>query len=485
MVSSQDMRTFMDYAERTNAARVVFIGDTKQLDAVAAGTPFAQLQDAGMRTAVMDEIRRQRNDTLKQAVYHALSGEIKEAFGKLDGQVEKVDDPRTEAAARYLSLSPQERSGARVLALTNAARADINSAIRSGLQAEGSLSQDEVQISGLTNRQLTGAELADARNYAVGDAVIPTATSKTFGVQKGTLYTVADVDRGANAVTLTRAGGDGPGVTMPLDETFNKRAVGKMLTVYAPEARAISEGDQVRFRITDPRSGVTNGERAQITGLKEDALEAVTSDGRTLSLPSSSIAVRGLEHDYAATAHAVQGETVDRVIVAMNATERLATQKSFYVEISRARDEAILLTDNPDRLSKTIEQETGVRHGALDSWLDGRLAGARQDAPESASERPATDRKASPSEDRQRDAERVAERDMANGPTHADSAKKDAQRDVEKDAKDSVAENTKDAKDRQLSFFEDPEKRDQLRSDIKEIENYAERIRERNKEIER
>ncbi|AHD03559.1 hypothetical protein [Leisingera methylohalidivorans] len=42
----------------------------------------------------------------------------------------------------------------------------------------------------------------------------------------------------------------------------------------------------------------------------------------------------------------------------------------------------MLLTEDPDRLSKTIENETGIRQTALDAWLDGRLAGARARQPE-------------------------------------------------------------------------------------------------------
>ncbi len=68
---------------------------------------------------------------------------------------------------------------------------------------------------------------------------------------------------------------------------------------------------------------------------------------------------------------------MDRVIVAMQATERLVSQKSFYVEISRARDEAVLLTNDPDQLSKTGERQT-----TLDAWMDGRLAGPLSAAPE-------------------------------------------------------------------------------------------------------
>ena len=47
---------------------MVLVGDEKQLGAVDAGKPFAQLQAAGMKTAVMDQIMRQRDPALKEAV---------------------------------------------------------------------------------------------------------------------------------------------------------------------------------------------------------------------------------------------------------------------------------------------------------------------------------------------------------------------------------------------------------------------------------
>ncbi|OBY24818.1 MobF family relaxase [Leisingera sp. JC1] len=381
MVSAQDMRSFMDYAERTGAPRVVFVGDTQQLDAVAAGQPFAQMQKAGMRTAVMDEIRRQRDDDLKAAVYHSIRGEITAAFNRMEDNVLKVDDPRQEAADRFLALTPAERQGTRILALTNAARAEINEAVRDGLRQEGRIAAHEVKVNGLLNRQLTEAMLADARSYAPGDVVMSVATSKEYGLKKNGLYVVREADHRGNQLTVEHEE-TGVRTTLPLAVKFNQRELGRALVAYEREARGMAEGDQVRFRITDPESGIKNGLRAEIKSTKGGVIEAETQEGSRITIPADSLAARGLEHDYAATAHAVQGESVDRVIVAMRSTERLATQKSFYVEISRARDEAMLLTEDPDRLSKTIENETGIRQTALDAWLDGRLAGARARQPE-------------------------------------------------------------------------------------------------------
>ena len=74
---------------------------SKQLDAVDAGKPFVQLQQAGMKTATMDQIMRQREPELKAAVEASLGGDIKKAFEKLGSNVSEVNpDNLAGAAAR-------------------------------------------------------------------------------------------------------------------------------------------------------------------------------------------------------------------------------------------------------------------------------------------------------------------------------------------------------------------------------------------------
>ena len=53
---------------RAANAKTVLVVDEKQLGAVEAGKPFAQMKAAGMQTAVMDDILRQRDAELKAAV---------------------------------------------------------------------------------------------------------------------------------------------------------------------------------------------------------------------------------------------------------------------------------------------------------------------------------------------------------------------------------------------------------------------------------
>ncbi len=72
--------------------------------------------------------------------------------------------------------------------------------------------------------------------------------------------------------------------------------------------------------------------------------------------------LRHADRAWASTVHAFQGRTVDTVIAAMDANHKhLTTQKSFYVEISRARDRAELVTDDRAALRERLEAATGER----------------------------------------------------------------------------------------------------------------------------
>ena len=83
LASTVQAKDLLRIASELRIPKLVLVGDTKQLDAVDAGKPFAQLQQAGMKTAVMDEIMRQRDPDLKAAVEASLAGEIGKAFEKL------------------------------------------------------------------------------------------------------------------------------------------------------------------------------------------------------------------------------------------------------------------------------------------------------------------------------------------------------------------------------------------------------------------
>lgn len=84
LASTRQMHEFVSRLHRND--RVLLVGDTRQHEAVEAGRPFAQLQEAGMHTVNLDEILRQRDPELKQAVEQLARGEVREAVASLDDQ---------------------------------------------------------------------------------------------------------------------------------------------------------------------------------------------------------------------------------------------------------------------------------------------------------------------------------------------------------------------------------------------------------------
>ena len=85
-----------------------------------------------MKTAVMDEIMRQRDPALKEAVEASLAGDVARAFGKLESNVADVkpDNLAGAAAARWFALSPEERANAGLMAPSHALREDIDAIVR-------------------------------------------------------------------------------------------------------------------------------------------------------------------------------------------------------------------------------------------------------------------------------------------------------------------------------------------------------------------
>ena len=119
----------------------------------AAGKPFAQLQAAGMQTAVMDEIMRQRDPALKAAVEASLAGDIARAFEKLGENVAEVnaDNLAGAAAARWLALSPEERERTGLMAPSHALRERINEIIRERLARDGVMHGPSMQTERLAS----------------------------------------------------------------------------------------------------------------------------------------------------------------------------------------------------------------------------------------------------------------------------------------------------------------------------------------------
>ena len=364
LASTVQARDLLRIANALRIPRVVLVGDAKQLDAVDAGKPFAQLQRAGMQTAVMDEIMRQRDPALKEAVEASLAGEVGKAFEKLGDSVAEVkpDNIAGAVAARWLALPAEARERTGVMAPSHELRQAINGHIRERLARDGTIHGPAMEAERLVSKGYTDAEKALSSNYAAGDVVAFHRPYRRIGVEKGDERRVAGVDHEARTVLLEGAGG---GTVAWKPAEIGGRRGGT--EVYRAEGIELRAGDRIRWTRNDAGLGLVNSRTAEVAGVKDGRVTFRLEDGRKLELGQGDPQLRHLDHAWASTVHAFQGRTVDNVIAAMEARHpHLTTQKSFYVEISRARDRAELVTDDATELRARLETATGERIAALE-----------------------------------------------------------------------------------------------------------------------
>ena len=160
MISTTQMKALLQQAANQKIARVVLVGDVQQLDAVSAGTPFDLLQKIGMRTAIMDDIQRQRDGNTKAVVKHAIAGEVQEAFNKIGRGIFTAEDVAEAAANKYLSAQAEKREAIGLVTPTNRVREAINEHVRLGLRNEGQIAGKDHTVSTLAPMRLSRVEAA-------------------------------------------------------------------------------------------------------------------------------------------------------------------------------------------------------------------------------------------------------------------------------------------------------------------------------------
>ena len=273
-------RDLLRIASELRIPKLVLVGDAKQLDAVDAGKPFAQLQQAGMKTAVMDEIMRQREPGLKAAVEASLKGEIGKAFEKLGSNVAEVNPGNIAGAvaARWLRLTSEERERTGVMAPSHELREGINAHIRERLVREKRISGPSLHAERLVSKGYTNAEKALASNYAPGDVVAFHRPYKRLGIDKGDERRVAGVDHRRRIVHLE--GPEGSIVAWKPSQIGGRRGGTE---VYRTEPIELRAGDRIRWTRNHADLGLVNSATAEVLGVGNGRLPSASRTGVGLS----------------------------------------------------------------------------------------------------------------------------------------------------------------------------------------------------------
>ena len=349
LLSAKDAHQLLTKARSQNA-RVILVGDIRQLSAVEAGNPFKSLQSAGIQTVYLEESRRQKTEALRAAVVCLSAGEQREGLDRLDkaGMVHEV----TDAQARhhcivndYMRSSPEARKKTLILSGTNVEQLALTADLRKALQAEGSLGADTFQMRSLRSLDRTSAQLKYACAYSEGEVVVPVRDYRRYGLKKKAQYTVTGRDIEKNQITV--AAPDGSAIAFDPSRCADK-------TTYAVQEIAIASGDQLRWTRNDTERGVRNGQMVTVAAIDAKGtatLKDTSGNEMTVDLSGQQY----LDYALVSTTYSSQGKTVDQVLVAVDST---ISKEGLYVAVSRAKQNLSLYTADREQLFKRAERST-------------------------------------------------------------------------------------------------------------------------------
>jgi conjugative relaxase-like TrwC/TraI family protein len=347
LASSRQMRSFLDKLNPDD--RVLVIGDTRQHQGVDAGRPFQQMQEAGMQTAQLDRIMRQKDPELLRAVQHLATGETEKGVALLaeQGRITEIPNAqdRVAAIAKDYAAAPENTI---IVSPDNKSRQQINHAVRGEMLEKGTLADDGREFRTLSFRSdMTGADRTWAAQYRPGEIVQYTTGSKVEGIDRDSFGTVRSVDPRANTLTVDLDNGS--------SATYDPRRL-RGVNVYTETTREFATGDRIQFTAPERTLGVANRDLGTVTSL-EDGKIAVRLDGkdeRTITFDPTKYSQ--FDHGYAVTSHSSQGLTAGRVIahIDTDSARSLINTRLAYVSISRASDDARVYTNNAETLGERL-----------------------------------------------------------------------------------------------------------------------------------
>jgi ATP-dependent exoDNAse (exonuclease V) alpha subunit len=347
LASTRQLHEFIERLRPND--RVLLVGDRRQHEAVEAGRPFAQLQDAGMKTVKLEEIVRQKDPKLKEVVEQLARGHVQEAIQNLDqqGRVHEVPghEERISAIAKEYARSPENTL---VVSPDNRSRMEINERIHGELERKGLVSGEEHAIRTLVPRQeLTGADRTWAARYEVGNILRYSRASKETGIGKGQYAQVRSIDDASNRLTVRLQDG--------MDRTYDPRRQ-RGVTVYREETRNFSLGDRIQFTAPANDLKIANRELGAIAGIDDIGRLSLRMDsGRSLQIDPNKHP--HLDYGYAMTSHSSQGQTASRVLIHVDtelSAKALLNSRIAYVSVSRGAHDAQLFTNDREKLAMAL-----------------------------------------------------------------------------------------------------------------------------------
>ena len=363
-IGTDRLARLIDLANRMNVGKLVLAGDVKQLPAIEAGKPFAQLQGQDIGKSEITENLRAQTPQM-QAVNRALDGgDIDRAFTALKPATTEVASGKIAgvAADMWARLPKEERETTVLLAAGRTMRSAGNEAAQTSLRERGEIGARGLTLDVLDRVTATKEGARLLKGYHEGRIVAFETNLPSQNFRRGDRGEIIDVKDGKVELNM------GDGELRKLDPARLPRNLAHdAVTIFEKKSITLHENERIRWTTRDDARGLSNNEIAHVERIEGDNVTIKASDGKLHNLPRGDPMLERFDLAYAINVHVAQGITAKNGIIMMSERERmLNSAASFLVAVTRIAEHATLVTDNSARVQRQVESRTGEKTSAMD-----------------------------------------------------------------------------------------------------------------------
>lgn len=359
MLGSFQTEELFDKVNSENA-RLVLVGDCKQLQALSAGRLFRDLQGMDMAYIEMNHILRQKTKLMQQAVKNIKDFQtgknslgIDETFKLL-----KQHSCLTEIQGRTnilnsvknAYLNNKKINDILVITPSNKDRVELNNSIRLGLKKSKKIGGKDSQTDIFVPVNLSGIKPYFAQNYEIGHKALIHQIDMETGGKKWFDTTIIGIDAQSNSLQVLTKDNAFKHIHLR-DKTFRYQ-----ISLYKTQERNFSINDKVVFLKNDKGLGIQNGLTGNIKKIDKSGIFHIrTIDSKRL-VEIDPKNFPWLDHAYAISVHKSQGATSPNVILLADTRyKKLNKTESFYVAVSRAETQVKVFTNDVHRLKEQFK----------------------------------------------------------------------------------------------------------------------------------
>lgn len=343
MISSKQFASIIENAQGADT-RVIFIGDTKQLQPIQAGQIFKDAIDKFGSDVVLSENLRQQTSLTQKVVgsvkdYHQGINDngIQQAFSSLSAndKIHEQSDFTSKAIEDYIS-NIQQQKDTLLLTHKNDLKDELNLSIRDRL-LDSNAGRFELTVREQIN--ISQTDKFSSHSYEAGQSIFITAAIDNF--RAGSEWQISSIDHENNSLNVINPRG--------YSESINLSEHGNHISAFTEQTKEFAIGDKIVFEKNDYLIDVKNGQTGQIESYENGILSINKDNGDSVNFKPENY--NYLDYGYALTVHKAQGQTCDTVQYVTESNDKMINSESFYVAMTRATDDIHIYTDDTDKLA--------------------------------------------------------------------------------------------------------------------------------------